>query len=285
MSTAAMKETREFKGYEGLTLVADAFGDPKDPPVLFAHGGGQTRHAWGGAAESLGRTGWYAVSLDLRGHGDSAWCPDGKYGMEYYSRDLIEVAGVFSQKPSIVGASLGGLAAMVVEGFMAPGTFRSLTMVDITPRMEQSGIDQIMGFMSANMEDGFATLEEAADVIANFLPHRKRPKNLDGLSKNLRLRDDGRYRWHWDPAFVTISTGAREAGNEGYLDRIAEGVKIPTHLIRGQLSQIVSEEAVQHFLEVIPHAAYTDIFDAGHMIAGDKNDVFNEAVASFLTSL
>lgn len=73
-----MKEMLELEGFEGLRLVADAFGDPKDPPVLFAHGGGQTRHAWGGAARVLAEAGWYAVSLDLRGHGDSAWCPDGK---------------------------------------------------------------------------------------------------------------------------------------------------------------------------------------------------------------
>lgn len=285
MNSEVSKETREFRGHNNLLLSADAFGDPKDPPVLFAHGGGQTRHAWGGAAQALGAAGWYAVTLDLRGHGDSSWCPDGDYSMEAYARDLIEIVGTFDQQPSIVGASLGGLAGMIVEGGIAPGTFRSLTMVDITPRMEQAGVDQIMGFMAANMEEGFASLEEAADVIAEYMPHRKRAKNLDGLAKNLRLHEDGRYRWHWDPAFVTISTGARENREEGFLDRVAEGVKAPTHLIRGRLSQIVSEEAVKHFFEVIPHAAYTDISDAGHMIAGDKNDVFKDAVIGFLKAL
>lgn len=278
MSSEVSKETREFKGHNNLLLVADAFGDPKNPPVLFAHGGGQTRHAWGGAAEALGAGGWYAVTLDLRGHGDSAWCPDGDYSMEAYARDLIEIVQTFDQQPSIVGASLGGLAGMVVEGAMAPGTFRSLTMVDITPRMEKAGVDQIMGFMAANMEEGFASLEEAADVIAEYMPHRKRTKNLDGLAKNLRLHEDGRYRWHWDPAFVTISTKAPSDRKEGHLDTVAEGVKCPTHLIRGKLSQMVSEEAVGHFLEVVPHAAFTDISGAGHMIAGDRNDVFQEAV-------
>lgn len=285
MSTTTPKQTIQFHGYDGLDIVADAFGDSANPPVLFAHGGGQTRHAWGGAAEALGAAGWYAISLDLRGHGDSAWCPDGNYAMEAYAKDIIEVAAALDQKASIVGASLGGLAGMIVEGAAAPGTFRSLTMVDITPRMEQAGVDQIMGFMAANMKEGFATLDEAANVIAKYMPNRKRAKNLDGLAKNLRLHDDGRYRWHWDPAFVTISTGARENREEGFLDQVAEGVKCPTHLIRGKQSQIVSEEAVKHFFEVIPHAEYTDISDAGHMIAGDKNDVFKEAVIGFLGNL
>ena len=53
------------------------------------------------------------------------------------------------------------------------------------------------------MVEGFASLEEVADSIAEYLPHRKRPTNFEGLRKNLRMDDDGRYRWHWDPAFVT----------------------------------------------------------------------------------
>lgn len=285
MSATVPKQTIHFLGYDGLDIVADAFGDRSNPPVLFAHGGGQTRHAWGGAAEALGAAGFYAVTMDLRGHGDSAWCPDGNYAMEAYARDLVEVTATFKQQPSIVGASLGGLAGMIVEGASAPGTFRSLTMVDITPRMEQAGVDQIMGFMAEKMVEGFASLDEAAEVIADYMPHRKRTKNLDGLAKNLRLHDDGRYRWHWDPAFVTISTRARGNREDGFLDKVAEGVKCPTHLIRGKQSQIVSEEAVKHFFEVIPHAEYTDISDAGHMIAGDKNDVFKEAVIGFLEKL
>lgn len=285
MSTTVPKKTITFQSHDGLELVADAFGDPANPPVLFAHGGGQTRHAWGGAAEALGSAGFYAVTVDLRGHGDSAWCPDGNYAMDTYAKDLVAILSTFDQQASIVGASLGGLAGMIVDGVAAPGTIRSLTMVDITPRMEQAGVDQIMGFMASNMKEGFATLDEAANVIAEYMPHRKRAKNLDGLAKNLRLHDDGRYRWHWDPAFVTISVAARDNNEENRLDKVAEGVKCPTHLIRGRQSQIVSEEAVKHFFEVIPHAEYTDISDAGHMIAGDKNDVFKEAVIGFLKKL
>jgi hypothetical protein len=54
-----------------------------------------------------------------------------------------------------------------------------------------------MAFMSERVDVGFATLEEAADFISAYLPHRPRPKDLSGLAKNLRLHPDGRYRWHW----------------------------------------------------------------------------------------
>jgi pimeloyl-ACP methyl ester carboxylesterase len=278
-----------FTGYDEIQLVADAIGNPENTHVLFAHGGGQTRYAWGGTAKALADRGFYAISLDMRGHGDSSWCPDKNYDLEHYSRDLVEVAKALAQKTHVVGASLGGLSAMLVEGRIAPGTFQSLTMVDITPRMEDEGVKQTLGFMVAHSKEGFASLEEAADIISDYLPHRTRPKSTKGLSKNLRLGEDNRYRWHWDPAFVTRSNMARQERKDvpvgPNLEDAAADIKIPTHLIRGQLSQMVSKEAAQHFLESVPQAHYTDISDAGHMIAGDRNDVFTEAVVSFLFRL
>lgn len=271
-----------FETPDGLKLAAHAYGRSDAPAVLFAHGGGQTRHAWGKAAEILASHDRYAVTLDLRGHGDSDWSPHAQYGLDHYAGDLVAVAEALGGKPDIVGASLGGLSAMVVEGMVRPGTFSSLTLVDITPRMEQSGVDEILGFMAEKMGTGFASLDEAADFIASYLPHRERPKDLSGLTKNLRLNDDGRYRWHWDPAFVTHSTTARQVKREDMLDQIASNVKLPTHLIRGRMSNIVSQASVDHFMEVVPHASYTDISEAGHMVAGDKNDIFISAVLEFL---
>ena len=80
-------------------------------------------------------------------------------------------------------------------------------LVDVTPRVDPAGVDRIRGFMATHIEDGFATLEEAADAIAAYLPHRPRPRSLDGLRKNLRHGTDGRYRWHYDPAFIAACRG------------------------------------------------------------------------------
>ena len=286
------KQALAFKGCDNIDLVGEGRGNPKNPTVLFAHGGGQTRHAWGGAANALAEQGFYAVTLDLRGHGDSSWCPDGNYDLEFYAHDIIEVTKALPAPVHAVGASLGGLAALVAEGALKPGTLASLTLVDITPRMEEEGIDQVLGFMAAHAREGFASLDEAADVIAKYLPHRKRPKDNSGLAKNLRHKPDGRYYWHWDPAFVENSTSRHKINksgsedlNEHRLEEAAASLTIPAHLIRGRLSQLVSEQAAEHFKKTVPHARYTDISGAGHMIAGDKNDIFTEAVASFLTSL
>ena len=249
---------------------------------MLAHGGGQTRHSWAATAQRLAERGWKTVSLDLRGHGDSGWDPDGDYHTERYAEDLIDVAAVLPGRPALIGASLGGIAGMMVEAVLAPGTFDSLTLVDIIPRADPSGVDKIMGFMGAHLEHGFHSLEAAAESIASYLPHRPRPKDLSGLGKNLRQGADGRYRWHWDPKFVTDMRRDRSAAHGEDFEARCREIAIPVHLIRGRMSELVSLEAAQGFVSTLKQGSFTDVADAGHMVAGDRNDVFLEAVMTFL---
>lgn len=191
---------------QGLKLAHSSVGDPAAPPVIFAHGGGQTRHAWSAAAKAVAFEGYRSIILDLRGHGESDWAPDGDYSLGAIARDLVEVGesvAVGRPRPHVVGASLGGLAAIVAAGMFARDAFESVTLVDITPNMDAAGVTKVVGFMGAHVKEGFASLEQAADVVATYLPHRPRPKDLEGLRKNLRQGEDGRWRWHWDPAFIT----------------------------------------------------------------------------------
>jgi non-heme chloroperoxidase len=253
-----------FRVSPTMELVADAWGDPSRPPVILLHGGGQTRHAWGGTAEKLAACGFYALSVDQRGHGDSRWCSQGEYGIEAYVGDLHAIMDTLKTAPALVGASLGGMV-----------------LVDITPRVESQGIQRIIQFMTAHPE-GYASLEDAARAIAEYLPHRPRPRSFTGLAKNLRLGADGRYRWHWDPAFLTQASSRTKVRDPERLTHAAGALALPTLLVRGRMSDIVSEETAREFLQLVPHAEYVDVADAAHMVAGDQNDVFADAVVGFL---
>jgi len=280
--------TLRFRTDDGIELVADAYGNPGDPPVLLQHGGGQTRYAWGGTARALAARGWHAVALDLRGHGDSGWAPDGDYTLQRYGQDSLAVARQLGRPPAVVGASLGGLAALMATTLAADAEtrpFAAVVLVDITPRMNLEGAAHIIGFMSEKLEEGFASLDEAADAIAAYLPHRPRPRSLEGLRKNLRQREDGRWRWHWDPRFVAGGKRPGVGVLAGDLERAAERLDVPTLLVRGHRSELVDEELARDFLKRVPHARYVDVSEAGHMVAGDRNDVFTEAVAGFLDEI
>jgi pimeloyl-ACP methyl ester carboxylesterase len=270
-----------FRTPDGIVLVGEAHGDPTAPPVVLLHGGGQTRYAWGGTAAALAAAGRHVLNMDLRGHGDSGWAPDHDYSIDAFVRDLILIARELPHPPAVVGASLGGLAALITAGEVAPDVVSALVLVDIAPRMDPVGVDRIVAFMSAN-PDGFATLEEAADAVAGYLTHRPRPKDLRGLQKNLRLGQDGRWRWHWDPAFVVGKQRPRATRDPERLERAARALRMPVQLVRGRMSDIVSEEGARAFLAIVPHAEFVDVLDAGHMVAGDKNDLFTDAVVRFL---
>ncbi len=271
----------EFAGQDKLTLVAEAWGDPSNPPVILAHGGGQTRHSWGGTARILAEQGWYAVAYDHRGHGESAWSDDSLYELVHFAEDMALLARSFDQPPAVVGASLGGLSAMLGAGEIEQGMFSAIVLVDVTPRLNRDGVQKIYEFMTGNMHTGFASLEEVANAIAEYTG-RPRKDDLSGLRKNLRERD-GRFYWHWDPNFFS----PRQDG-PSHPERVMEAasrIEQPVLLVRGRASDVVTEEEVEEFLQLIPHAEYVDVDKARHMVAGDRNDIFSQAVIEFLTRI
>lgn len=268
----------------GLELVADRHGSSIErPPVLLLHGGGQTRHSWGGTAEHLAVRGYEAWTLDLRGHGDSGWSPDGDYTIEAMVEDLDAVCAEIGRAPVLVGASMGGIVGLVSEGSLRPRRMRGLVLVDIATQMEEQGVDRIVSFMSAAPE-GFASLDEAADAIETYRPNRPRPSNLEGLKKNLRLGEDGRWRWHWDPAFLS-GKSRNERRDPDALGNAARALVVPTLLVRGRVSDMLSLQGVEIFRQQCPHARFVDIADAGHMVVGDRNDAFTDAVVDFMDDL
>ncbi|MFC5952265.1 alpha/beta fold hydrolase [Pseudonocardia lutea] len=270
-----------FDGAAGK-LVGDRWAPAAERrgPALLLHGGGQTRHSWFRTAAALAAAGWDAVALDARGHGDSDWAPDGDYGTDALNADLLAVVEQIGEPALLVGASMGGMTALVAEGEHG-GLARALVLVDIVPRVEPDGVARIMAFMGAN-PDGFASLEEVAEAVRAYNPHRRRPPNPEGLRKNVRLREDGRWYWHWDPAFLRVGDEPRRSTTHERAAAAAARVAVPTLLVRGAQSDIVSEDGVQELLQLIPGSVHVDVSATGHMVAGDDNDVFTRTVLDFL---
>ncbi|WP_431240641.1 alpha/beta fold hydrolase [Mycolicibacterium aichiense] len=266
--------------------MADRIGDPDAPAVVFLHGGGQTRRSWGRAAAAVAARGWQAVTVDLRGHGESDWSADGDYRVVSFAGDVLELMRRLPPHPVLVGASLGGFTGMLLAGEIAPETLRALVLVDIVPDMDPSGASRIHQFMYDRMESGFASLDEVADMIQEYNPHRRRPDDLDGLRANLRHRD-GRWYWHWDPKFIDGSA-SRPPIEVTDVDRINAAVAAilaagtPMLLVRGQMSDLVTQQRADDFLARFPEIEFVDVAGAGHMVAGDRNDLFADAVVQFL---
>jgi pimeloyl-ACP methyl ester carboxylesterase len=271
----------------GVRLEGDVYG-AQGRPVILLHGGGQTRHSWRRTAEALANAGYVALPFDQRGHGGSSRAPDRRYSFFDFAADARALgdaaARMFGAKPAIVGASLGGMAALIGSNLLPDNPFAALVLVDVTPRMDPNGVAAVQGFMRDRATDGFASVEEAAAAIAAYLPHRPKPKSLDGLRKNLRKAADGRLFWHWDPDFlngpVPIETDRRRVEETALA--AAHALKVPSLLVRGQDSELVREAQAKEFLAAAQGSEFADVKDARHMVAGDSNNVFTEVVLDFL---
>jgi len=274
--------TVEFGGDSSLRLIADEWnrGQSDGPTIVMLHGGGQNRFSWKNTGHLLAERGFHVIALDARGHGDSDRAPNAEYTVDAFARDAAAVLKQIGRPVVLIGASMGGLTGIVAAHNAGPAVVTKLVLVDVVPRFESEGSHRIRDFMARHV-NGFENLDQAADAIAEYLPHRKRSRNLDGLKKNLRHRD-GRWHWHWDPAFVT-SAGEDPFVEVERLEQQAIDLQIPILLIRGKLSDVVSREGVEDFLAKVPQAEFVELSEAGHTAAGDDNDAFSAAVVSFVT--
>jgi pimeloyl-ACP methyl ester carboxylesterase len=276
--------TVEFRGMDGLALVADewnrdaATADER-PAILMLHGGGQNRYSWKNTGQILADDGFHVVALDSRGHGDSDRSPTANYSVESLCADTLQVIYQIGRPTVLIGASMGGLTGILAAHEAGAELVTKLVLVDVVPRFEKDGSARIRDFMFSGV-DGFDSLEQAAEAVSAYLPHRTKPRSPEGLKKNLRLRD-GRWYWHWATAFLT------KPADDPYirmdmLEQAAINLEVPILLIRGKLSDVVSADGVQDFLTKVPRAEFVELSGAGHTAAGDDNDAFSGVVVEFV---
>ncbi|WP_037896478.1 alpha/beta fold hydrolase [Streptomyces sp. NRRL S-920] len=284
MTAGTPPRARSFAGHGGITLTADVWGEASAPPLVLLHGGGQTRHTWDRTGPRLAALGWQVIAPDLRGHGTSAWSADGDYDLGLFADDVRALVAGLGARPVIIGASLGGLSALLAAGEAPEAAVRALVLVDVAHRPDPRGVVRIVEFMRRT--DGFASVAEAAAAVSAYLPHRPPPESGGtGIRDNLRRRGD-RWVWHWDPRLLDSFEGRMDP--PGMAERLldaARRVGAPILLVRGGISDVVREDIAEEFCAGVPHARRVDVAGAGHMVAGDRNDHFIDAIGPFLEEI
>ncbi|MGX8904519.1 alpha/beta fold hydrolase [Streptomyces netropsis] len=284
MTAGALPRTRGFVGRDGIWLTADVWGEASSPPLVLLHGGGQTRHAWHRTGPRLATLGWRVVAPDLRGHGTSQWSADGDYDLGLFAEDVRALVAALGSRPVLIGASLGGLSALLAAGEAPRAAIRALVLVDVAHRPDPHGVRRIVDFMR-HRPDGFASPGEAAATVSAHLPHRPRTDDAEGIRKNLRRHGD-RWVWHWDPRLLDSFEGRTDP--PGMAERLlaaARHADVPILLVRGGISDVVREDIAEQFCDRVPQARRVDVADAGHMVAGDRNEHFIDAIIPFLEGI
>ena len=295
-------------GRSGFVMNGDAqvhfleWGHAGLPPVLCLHGGGQTAYMYEELGSALA-TRAHVVAPDLPAHGDSDPLPreifdpqlvEGVYPMhERFAESIPALMDEFAlDRAVVVGASLGGMTAVHLAAHVAPARVSGIVLVDVGHKLESEGVRKIVDFMTAH--ESFGSLEEAADAIGEYLPQRRTP-NPASLSRNLRQRADG--RWEWKHSVGRQVRERQEAGVDAphpadHIDQITAGLgesaallTCPVLLLRGQQSDVLSEDGADDLIGIIPDARLEIVEKAGHLAAGDNPHSTVSLVTSFLEEL
>ncbi|WP_242130317.1 alpha/beta fold hydrolase [Sphingobium sp. Sx8-8] len=266
-----------FTGAAGNVLAASRCGGDDAPAVLLVPTVGQTRHIWHGAAEALERAGRQAICLDLRGHGDSAAVPDGRYALEDYAADLKAVLGQLPSRATVVGLGGGGLAAIIAAGESTPGLVSGLVLVGVTARVD-AAVSERIGGSARRLAEAFDSPDALRAALADVHPGEPTPTS-DLLLSGFKEGADGRWRWAGDPSVV----GAFDLiGNSARIEAAAARIKVPTTLIRGALNESVSYESTLRLSGLIYGSELKEIAGGGHHIVADQADAFNAVLLEFL---
>jgi pimeloyl-ACP methyl ester carboxylesterase len=258
------------------------WGKSGRPPVLALHGGGQTAYMYEELGKALRGT-HHVLAPDLPGHGDSDSLPGLALTRQAIAGALPALMAEFGfARAAVVGASLGGITAITLSR-SHPELIGSIVLIDVGHQLEEAGVQRIIKFMSEH--ESFGSLEEAAEAIAEYSPRRSAARTTS-LTRNLRQRSDG--RWIWKHGFGRLRPGMPSPADSWRdildgLDDDARHVGVPTLVLRGAESDVLSDDGARDVAALIPNGQVVVVPDAGHLTAADNPDGTVAHIKSFLT--
>ena len=247
----------------GLDLHYLDWGNVGAPPVVCVHGYTSSAEAFNALARHF-HDRFHIVAPDVRGHGESAWSPDGAY---QYRDQVADLAGLVDQlglaRFTLIGTSMGGIIAMA---FAAAHAARLVGLVinDIGPDVEEGSqrITQMVG----GRPDEFATLEDAMAYRREISPvtaSRPMSDQREVALGVLRQRADGRWVWKMDPAYI------RQRVQHGAPPRpalwpVLKSLPCPTLVVWGTESDVLLEAQARRMVGVLPRGELVKVAGVAH---------------------
>jgi|HubBroStandDraft_6_1064221.scaffolds.fasta_scaffold00013_34 esterase len=246
--------------------------------IVFLHGGGLTAHTWDIICLSL-RERFHCYALDLRGHGNSEWSPNLRYGIDEHAVDIqrfidwLQLGNVI-----LVGQSLGGLVAIPYAANHS-GKLALLVLVDVGPTRQAAGAQRIAQFMSESVEG--QTVDEFVQQAMEFNPRRNPELLRTSLHHNLHQLPDGTWTWKYDRRHRARWPSA-PAERRLQLWSDVERIECATVILRGAQSDIFGRDDAEQLCRSLANGTWVEVEDAGHSIQGDNPAGFLKALEPFL---
>ncbi len=247
------------------------------PDLVLLHGYTGHARSWDAFAEAMSDR-YRVLALDQRGHGESGWAPVDRYGIDDMADDLQAfVKALALQRFALLGLSMGGMVAMEYAG-RRPEELAACVIVDIGPEIVASGASRIQTGARAN--DVFGSRDKAFEAAraANALPPEAHHRHRSDYS--LMRTEDGRWTYRFDRALR--SPGNLRSREPEAAWRSCASIAVPTLIVRGELSDILSPEIAERMIETIPDARLALVTNSGHSVPLDAPEGFLAAARAFL---
>jgi pimeloyl-ACP methyl ester carboxylesterase len=252
-----------FLSVRGLQLHYLDWGNHGAPPVVCVHGYTSSAQAFNAPARHL-RERFHVIAPDVRGHGESAWSPDGAYQYRDQAADLAAIADQLGlERFSLIGTSMGGIIAMTYAE-AHPERLAHLIINDIGPDAETGSqrITQMVG----SRPDEFATLEEAMDYRRQVSPivAGRSFEDQEELARGvLRRRDDDRWVWKMDPRYIRQRV-AQGPPVRPPLWPVLQALPCPTLVVWGEDSDVLFGSQARRMAETLPKGQLVSVPGVGH---------------------
>ncbi|MBW8784736.1 MAG: alpha/beta hydrolase [Novosphingobium sp.] len=267
------------------------WGNPEAPPLILQHGGRDHCRSWDWVAQEL-RDDWHVIAADLRGHGDSAWSPDGDYSMNAFVYDFAQlVHSLGYEQVSIIAHSLGGNIATRFAGLYPQKVGKLVNIEGLGPTPEQAAerdarpiADRIREWIAdkrkaaGRMPRRYPTIEAAyarmKEENAYLTDEQARHLTIHAISRN----EDGTWSWKFDNY---LNVWAVTDLPQGEIEALWAAVTCPLLLLYGSDSFASNPERdgrARHFSD----ARVIEYANAGHWLHHDQFRRFMKDVKHFL---
>jgi esterase len=259
------------------------WGRPGRQPILLLHGGGLNAHTWDVVCLML-RQRYHCLALDQRGHGDSEWEPTSDYS---HDSQVGDVKGFLDKlklnRPLVIGHSMGGFAA-IGYAVLHAATMAGLVLVDIGPELSMGeGAKRIRDFISQDRV--LDSVEAFVERAMSFNPHRDPVLLRRSLLHNLRKLPNGKWTWKHDPNRMSPDFMKERIERAKQITAEIHNITCPTLILRGERSDVFSDENASKFAKELPHGRWVKIPNSGHTIQGDNPAGLLDALHPFLKEI
>jgi len=275
MSTSGQSR---YATVNGTNLHYVEWGSPSVTPIVLLHGLRAYAHWYDDFAEAT-QNRYRVIAQDLRGRGASEWAKDADYSTDAYVRDLEGLTDHLGLSRFILGGhSLGGV---IVANYATrhPDRVAALLILDMSPDVNPAGIERIRRELGETPEE-FASWDQARAFLRRLHPRASDEHRATRLQWMLEEKPDGKIVWRFDGEIRK----PRALDPPERTWAAFKGIRCPTLIVRGALSDIVALESAEKVVQTIAGSRRVEIPEAAHMVAEDNPKAFNAAVLEFLAA-